>query len=73
MDLLLAQDSQDWLRRVLQPEVLVFMVAIVAIITGGAVRITRSLLQHRERITAIQNGFDPDGNQPDSNRDSATF
>ncbi len=51
--------SQIW-SRILQPEIMVFVVAIVAIIAGASVGIVKLLIAHHERITLIQHGIHPD-------------
>ncbi|MFK7817110.1 MAG: hypothetical protein AB8G99_00205 [Planctomycetaceae bacterium] len=48
------------LDQILDPSVLVFLIPISAILGGCAVAITKTIVRHRERITMIQNGFDPD-------------
>jgi hypothetical protein len=48
-----------WLR-MLQPEIMVFMVPIVAIIAAASIKIVRMLIAHHERITMIQHGIHPD-------------
>lgn len=60
----LAQESETFnvLTRVLNPEVLIFVIPIVAIISGGIVAVTKTFTRHRERLAMIENGFDPDGN-----------
>lgn len=46
--------------RFLQPEIMVFMIPIVAIIVGGVISAIGMMNKHRERIAMIQAGFDPD-------------
>jgi hypothetical protein len=53
-------EPQDWLHTILQPNVLIFLVPIVAISGGIAVAITKSIIAHRERMAKIQHGIDPD-------------
>jgi uncharacterized membrane protein (DUF106 family) len=52
----------QWLSAILRPEVLVFAIPIVAILGGVAFQITRAILIHRERMTKIEHGIDPDAN-----------
>ena len=63
---ILAQSSGplSLLDRILDPAVLVFMIPISAILGGCAVTIAKTVVRHRERITMIQNGFDPDAYGP---------
>ncbi len=66
--LLLGQDadtSRLLLDRVLRPEVLVFVVAIAAIVSSALVRITRMIIRHRERTAMIEHGYDPESVPPD--------
>ncbi len=60
--MLLADDTSLplWLRELLQPDRFVFLIPIVAIIGGFAVKFTKIIMQHRERIAKIENGIDPD-------------
>ena len=46
--------------RILQPQILVFLVPIVAILVGGAVKITKLIISHRERVAMIEQGMNPD-------------
>jgi hypothetical protein len=46
--------------RLLQPDVLVFLIPISAILVGGAVAITKLLIRHRERLAMIEHGMHPD-------------
>jgi len=39
--------------------ILVFSIPIVAIIMAGAVKITREVIRHRERMAKIEMGMDP--------------
>jgi len=56
--------STSWLQMFLKPNVLPFVVAIVAIVCGctvGAVAlVTKLVIAHRERMARIQQGIDPD-------------
>ena len=47
-------------RRLLEPDVLGCMIPIVAIVTFGGVRIVKSLIAHRERMSLIEMGLHPD-------------
>ncbi len=51
--------------KLLQEEVLVFLVPITAILVGGAIAITKLIIRHRERIAMIEHGMDPD-RRPDA-------
>lgn len=46
--------------RILNPAILPFVVAIVAIVVGGAVSIVKQIIRHRERIAMIDMGIHPD-------------
>jgi hypothetical protein len=62
---LLAQGSPGWLQDLLQPHVMPFLVAIVAIIGGISLCAVKAIIRHRERIAKIENGIDPDAtNEP---------
>jgi hypothetical protein len=54
----------SFLDRILQPAVLPFVVAVVAIVCGctvGAITaVTRLIIAHRERMAKIERGIDPD-------------
>ncbi len=56
-------DKTIWLR-ILEPDVIVFVVAIVvavvAIISATVVKITKMCIRHRERISMIEHGIHPD-------------
>jgi hypothetical protein len=49
-----------WLEFLSRPEVLVFMIPIVAIVTGGVIAVVKALIRHRERMTMIEQGLHPD-------------
>jgi uncharacterized membrane protein (DUF106 family) len=57
--------------RILEPDIMPFVVAIVAIIagtvTGASIKITKMLITHHERIALIQHGIHPD--YPPENKD----
>ncbi|MGD0516527.1 MAG: hypothetical protein ABSA26_03245 [Thermoguttaceae bacterium] len=59
-------DKTFWLR-LLQPDVVVFLVPIVAIISVAIVKIVKMVHAHNERITMIQHGMHPD--YPPDNKD----
>jgi len=44
----------------LEPEVLVFLIPIAAIVVGGIVSIVGSVIKHRERMSMIEQGIHPD-------------
>ncbi len=48
------------LDELLEPEILVFLIPIVAIITGGAVAIVHRVITHKERMAMIERGIHPD-------------
>lgn len=49
----------EW-HRILRPEILVFAIPIVAIMTVGIVKIASLLIKHRERMALIEQGLHPD-------------
>jgi hypothetical protein len=55
------------LSRLLEPDIMPFLVAIVAIVGGLSVAIVKLLIKHHERITMIQHGIHPD--HPPDNKD----
>jgi hypothetical protein len=52
-------DSLFW-RRLLDPDVVVFLIPIVAIIAGATIKIVKMIHAHNERIAMIQQGMHPD-------------
>jgi hypothetical protein len=58
--LLLADESPQWFRDLLQPYVLPFLVAIVAISGGVIIAAIKAIICHRERMAKIEHGIDPD-------------
>jgi hypothetical protein len=46
--------------RILRPDVLPFLVPIVAILVGGVIVVTKLIIRHRERIAMIEQGMHPD-------------
>jgi len=48
------------MNRILQPDIMPFILAIVIAIVVGAIKITRTIAQHRERMAMIGMGIDPD-------------
>lgn len=48
------------LSRLLRPEVLIFMIPIVAIVCSCVHRITKMKLEHEERLARIEAGLDPE-------------
>ena len=58
--LLLAEESPGWFQDLLQPHVMPFLVAVVAIIGGTVIAITKAIIRHRERMAKIEHGMDPD-------------
>ena len=49
----------DWIQK-FGPDQIVLFIPIVAIITWGAVSITKAWIRHRERLAMIQQGMNPD-------------
>ena len=56
--------------RLLQEEILVFLVPITGILVGGAIVITKLVIRHRERIAMIEHGMDPD-RRPEASTDES--
>jgi|WetSurMetagenome_2_1015567.scaffolds.fasta_scaffold1399083_1 hypothetical protein len=48
------------LSRMLSPDIMPFMIPIVAITGGITLAIVKLLIRHHERITMIQHGIHPD-------------
>jgi hypothetical protein len=44
----------------LRPDILIFMIPIVAVVVWGCVQIVKMFIEHRERIAWIEQGLDPD-------------
>jgi len=49
-----------WLKLFLEPETMIFLIPIVAILVGGIIAIAKLLIHHRERMTMIEHGIHPD-------------
>jgi hypothetical protein len=49
----------DWLNE-LSPQTLGMLIPIVAIIVGGIVLVTKTIIRHRERLAMIEKGMHPD-------------
>jgi hypothetical protein len=47
-------------RRLLEPEILVFCIPIVLIALGGLVKLSKMFIDHRERMAMIEMGIHPD-------------
>ena len=47
-------------QKLLDPDVLVFVIPIVAILTGGAIVIVKRVVTHWERMAMIERGLHPD-------------
>ena len=59
--LVIADDEPfQWFHSLLQPQVLPFVVAIVAVAGGIAIAIAKAVMHHRERMAKIEHGIDPD-------------
>ena len=50
----------DWYQMIFRPEIIVFMIPIVAILVGGAISILKMWIKHRERMGLIEHGIHPD-------------
>jgi len=46
--------------RLLTPDILAFVIPVVAILVGGTIAIVRMVITHRERMAKIGMGIDPD-------------
>ena len=57
---LFAQHAEtQWLEFFSRPEALIFMIPIVAILVGGIIAVTKTLIRHRERMAMIERGMHP--------------
>jgi hypothetical protein len=66
---LLADDGLfNWLSQVLQPESLLALALVVAVLMGGLIGIANLWFQHRERMAKIEHGIDPDAKPPKADR-----
>ena len=54
------EEPSQWLHSLLQPEVLPFVVAIIAVAGGISIAIAKAVMHHRERMAKIEHGIDPD-------------
>jgi len=71
---LLAQQTVKYdLSKLLDPEILVFLVPIVAIIAVAAVKTTTAVIRHRERMEKLRLGIDPDDPSPEGNEISDPY
>jgi hypothetical protein len=52
--------EMSWLELLLRPNVLPFLIPIVAIAMGGAIAIVKMVIVHRERIAKIEHGLNQD-------------
>jgi hypothetical protein len=59
-----------WLR-LLRPEIVVFLIPIVAIIAGATIKLVKMVHAHNERITMIQHGIHPDYPPENTETDSS--
>jgi hypothetical protein len=59
---LLADDTPlpSWLHELWQPDKIVLLIPIVAIVGGIGLKLAKAIMQHRERIAKIEHGIDPD-------------
>jgi hypothetical protein len=53
----------NWLND-LRPDTLAMLVPIAAILVGGVVLITKTIIRHRERLAMIERGMHPDTPPP---------
>ncbi|MBN2475109.1 MAG: hypothetical protein JXB62_10910 [Pirellulales bacterium] len=44
----------------LRPDIIVFLIPISAILVGGAIAIVSMVIKHRERMSMIEQGINPD-------------
>ena len=49
--------------RLMEPGVVAMLIPIVAIVVGGAIAITKMIINHRERLAMIEKGMNPDAVQ----------
>ncbi len=63
MDLAGPLANSEILQDLLQPHVMPFLVAIVAIAGGITLAIVKLIIRHRERMAKIERGIDPDAQQ----------
>jgi hypothetical protein len=52
----------DW-SRFMEPGIVAMVIPIVAILVGGAIAITKMVINHRERLAMIEKGMNPDAAQ----------
>ncbi len=57
--LALLADS-EWPSYFARPDILIFAIPIIAILVGGIVGLTKTLIRHRERMAMIERGMHPD-------------
>lgn len=53
------------LEQILEADVLVFLIPIVAIVGAFALKGAKAYFRHAERMEKIRNGIDPDSNSDD--------
>jgi hypothetical protein len=59
--LVIADEGQfQWFHSLLQPEILPFVIAIIAVVGGISIAILKAVMHHRERMAKIEHGIDPD-------------
>lgn len=51
---------ETWVKLLSEPETLVFLIPMLAILVGGIIAIVKILIRHRERMTLIEHGIHPD-------------
>jgi hypothetical protein len=52
--------TTDWMGVFNNPDCLVMMIPIVAILVGGVMGIMKLVMRHRERMAMIERGMNPD-------------
>ncbi len=52
--------QSEWIRWVFRPEIVIFMIPIVAIVIGGVISMLKMWIKHRERMGLIEHGIHPD-------------
>lgn len=55
-----ADPETSLMRHVLQPDMIGVLIPIIAIVTFGAVWITKMVITHRERMAMLEIGINPD-------------
>ena len=53
-------EPSQWFQSILRPEMMPFVVGIVAIAGGMSIAAAKAIMRHRERMAKIEHGIDPD-------------